>query len=65
MYMQKYMNIIIHDCTCLYIPSGSFTRPDTGEHTVKVLKDIGYSEQEIRELLDTNTVYQCETRAKL
>ena len=59
-----YVSIIV---ILLYIAfsAGSHTRPDIGEHTVDVLKELKYTDKQIKELLENGTVYQCDSEAKL
>ncbi|XP_064391536.1 alpha-methylacyl-CoA racemase-like isoform X2 [Halichondria panicea] len=44
---------------------GSFGQPEIGEHTVEVLKELSFSQQDIQELMDNNTIAQSEPTSKL
>ena len=61
-----YVSIIV-TFIIMYIAfsAGSHTRPDIGEHTVDVLKELKYTDKQIKELLENRTVYQCDSEAKL
>jgi crotonobetainyl-CoA:carnitine CoA-transferase CaiB-like acyl-CoA transferase len=44
-----------------HLPDTRLQAPRLGEHTVQVLKELGYAQDHIRQLLDAKTAVQCTT----
>ena len=45
--------------------SNNYELPATGQHTIEILSEYGYSQENIKKLLDDETVAQSEVKAKL
>ena len=45
--------------------SNDYELPATGQHTIEILTEYGYSQENIKTLLDDETIAQSEVKAKL
>ena len=45
--------------------SNNYELPNVGQHTIEILTKYGYSKENIKNLLDNETVFQAEVKSKL
>ena len=45
--------------------TGSHAQPEIGQNTVEILKELKYSNEHIRELLENKIVHQYDSQGKL
>ena len=52
-------------CHYNHVAGKHSVQPEIGENTVEILRELNYSDEQIQQLLENETVHQCHSQSKL